>query len=154
MGSRITSTCDCSGSLVKLWRTCSQATVTKSKRFWTQWGGFFGSEDLDWVRCVKLGFFALRLNLCNLPLHDVFQHLITKGEVVDDKSCKKCSRLGSWVDYFKASLHHKEGGDLPFDLGLSASVLATPNEIAYQAFEMCTHSHGWALACKWVLGRC
>jgi hypothetical protein len=95
---------------------------------------------------VKLRYFALWLNLCDLPLHDVFPHLIAKGEVADDKSCKKCSRLGSWVNYSKASLHHKEGGDLPFDLGLSASVLATPHEIAYQAFEMCTHGHRWALA--------
>ncbi len=51
-----------------------------------------------------------------LPLHDVFPHLIAKGEVPDEKSCKKCSRLGSRVDYSKASLHHKEGGDLPFTL--------------------------------------
>jgi hypothetical protein len=57
---------------------------------------------------VKLKVFALQLNLCDLPLQDVVPHLIAKGEVMDDKSCKKCSRLGRWVNYSKAFLHHKE----------------------------------------------
>jgi hypothetical protein len=49
---------------------------------------------------------------------------------------------------FQSFFAPQRGGDLPFDLGLSASVLATLDEIAYQAFKMCIHGCGWALACK------
>jgi hypothetical protein len=49
---------------------------------------------------------------------------------------------------FQSFFARQRGGNLPFDLELTASVLATLDEIAYQAFKICIHGRGWALACK------